>query len=113
MQYPTSSTGLARATTRRREVSCYPGCTVPDRGTLGDYLSRRKSKVVLKAFIRCLGFGGVWIDKALRVFLQSLHLALPFHHSNPLDYVSNSPAADTLGPYEGHRISSHVLYRTQ
>ncbi|KAI0281542.1 hypothetical protein BC826DRAFT_1068957 [Russula brevipes] len=64
-----------------------------DRAKLGDYLSRRTSKVVLKAFIGCFGFGGVRIDKALRVFLQSLHLAPPSRHSNPLDYVSDSFAS--------------------
>ena len=64
-----------------------------DRATLGDYLSRRTSKVVLKAFIGCFGFGGVRVDKALRVFLQSLHLAPSSRHSNPLDYVSDSFAS--------------------
>ena len=38
-----------------------------DRATLGDYLSQRTSKVVLKGFIRCFGFGGVRIDRALGV----------------------------------------------
>ena len=64
-----------------------------DRAKLGDYLSRRTSKVVLKAFIGCFGFGGVRIDKALRVFLQSLHLAPPSRYFNPLDYVSDSFAS--------------------
>jgi hypothetical protein len=64
-----------------------------DRAKLGDYLSRKTSKVVLKAFIGCFGFGGVRIDKALRVFLQSLHLATPSRYFNPLDYVSDSFAS--------------------
>ena len=59
-----------------------------DRAKLGDYLSRKTSKVVLKAFIGCFGFGGVRVDKALRVFLQSLHLSL-----SRLDYVSDSFAS--------------------
>ncbi|KAH9013745.1 hypothetical protein EDB85DRAFT_2076558 [Lactarius pseudohatsudake] len=63
-----------------------------DRAKLGDYLSRRTSKVVLKAFIGSFDFGGVRIDKALRVFLQSLHLA-PSRYSNPLEYVSDSFAS--------------------
>ena len=63
-----------------------------DRAKLGDYLSRRTSKVVLKAFIGSFGFGGVRIDRALRVFLQSLHLA-PTRYSNPLEYVSDSFAS--------------------
>ena len=63
-----------------------------DRAKLGDYLSRRTSKVVLKAFIGSFGFGGVRVDKALRVFLQTLHLA-PSRYSNPLEYVSDSFAS--------------------
>jgi serine/arginine repetitive matrix protein 2 len=63
-----------------------------DRAKLGDYLSRRTSKVVLKAFIGSFGFGGVRIDRALRVFLQSLHLS-PSRYSNPLEYVSDSFAS--------------------
>lgn len=65
-----------------------------DRAKLGDYLSRRTSKIVLKAFIGCFGFGGVRIDKALRVFLQSTHLAPSSRYSkNSLDYVSDSFAS--------------------
>lgn len=65
-----------------------------DRAKLGDYLSRRTSKIVLKAFIGCFGFGGVRIDKALRVFLQSIHLAPSSRYSNnSLDYVSDSFAS--------------------
>ncbi len=63
-----------------------------DRAKLGDYLARRTSKVVLKAFIGSFDFGGVRIDKALRVFLQSLHLA-PSRYPNPLEYVSDSFAS--------------------
>ncbi|KAI9509498.1 hypothetical protein F5148DRAFT_1187202, partial [Russula earlei] len=64
-----------------------------DRAKLGDYLSRKTSRVVLKAFIGHFGFGGVRIDKALRVFLQSLHFAPPSRYYNPLDYVSDSFAS--------------------
>ncbi|KAK7687142.1 hypothetical protein QCA50_009645 [Cerrena zonata] len=39
---------------------------------LGDYLARRTSKVVLKAFVDEFGFTGLRIDKALRVFLLSI-----------------------------------------
>jgi serine/arginine repetitive matrix protein 2 len=35
----------------------------------------------------------VRIDRALRAFLQSLHLAPPSRHSNPLDFVSDSFAS--------------------
>jgi hypothetical protein len=41
-------------------------------------------------YIGCFGFGGVRINKALRAFLQSLHLAPPSRHSNPLNYVFDS-----------------------
>ena len=43
-----------------------------DRVRLGEYLSRRTSKVVLKAYVDSFGFTGMRIDKALRVFLLSL-----------------------------------------
>ena len=43
-----------------------------DRVRLGEYLSRRTSKVVLKAYLDSFGFTGLRIDKALRVFLLSV-----------------------------------------
>ncbi|KAJ3557403.1 hypothetical protein NM688_g1486 [Phlebia brevispora] len=43
-----------------------------DRVRLGEYLSKRTSKVVLKAYLDSFGFTGLRIDKALRVFLLSL-----------------------------------------
>jgi Sec7 domain len=46
-------------------------------------------KVVLKVFIGCFGFSDVWIDKVLRVVLQTLHLAPPSRFSDPLKYVSD------------------------
>ncbi|KAH8078041.1 hypothetical protein BXZ70DRAFT_688395 [Cristinia sonorae] len=45
-----------------------------DRSRLGEYLSRRTSKVVLKAFLDGFGFAGLRIDKALRVFLLAICL---------------------------------------
>lgn len=39
---------------------------------LGDYLSQRTSKVILKTFVDEFGFTTIRIDKALRVFLQSI-----------------------------------------
>ncbi|KAH9952246.1 hypothetical protein BGW80DRAFT_1470979 [Lactifluus volemus] len=69
-----------------------------DRAKVGDYLSRWMSKVVLKVFIGCFGFGGVQIDKALHVFLRSLHLAPPSRFSNPLEYVSDSFASHWREP---------------
>ncbi|KAI0063594.1 hypothetical protein BV25DRAFT_395576 [Artomyces pyxidatus] len=66
-----------------------------DRAKLGDYLSRRTSKVVLKAYFEGFGFGGLRVDKALRVFLQSLHVPSPSKssHSTPLDYVLDAFAS--------------------
>ncbi|KAH9176580.1 hypothetical protein EDB89DRAFT_2112571 [Lactarius sanguifluus] len=49
-----------------------------------DRAKLERRKVVLKAFIGSFDFGGVRIDKALRVFLQ---------YSNPLEYVSDSFAS--------------------
>ncbi|THH29195.1 hypothetical protein EUX98_g4997 [Antrodiella citrinella] len=43
-----------------------------DRARLGEYLSRRTSKVVLKAYLDGFGFTGLRIDKALRVFLLAI-----------------------------------------
>ncbi|KAJ7924891.1 hypothetical protein B0H13DRAFT_1976563, partial [Mycena leptocephala] len=45
-----------------------------DRARLGDYLSRRTSKVVLKAYVDSFRFVGVRVDKALRAFLLSLNV---------------------------------------
>ncbi|KAI0051205.1 hypothetical protein FA95DRAFT_1554782 [Auriscalpium vulgare] len=66
-----------------------------DRARLGDYLSRRTSKVVLKAFFEGFGFGGLRVDKALRVFLQSVHIPSPSRsaHTTPLDYVVDTFAS--------------------
>lgn len=43
-----------------------------DRARLGEYLARRTSKIVLKAYVDSFGFAGLRIDKALRVFLLSI-----------------------------------------
>lgn len=45
-----------------------------DRARLGEYLSRRTSKIVLKAYVDSFGFTGMRIDKALRVFLLSISI---------------------------------------
>ncbi|KAA1476793.1 hypothetical protein DENSPDRAFT_530533 [Dentipellis sp. KUC8613] len=66
-----------------------------DRARLGDYLSRRTSKFVLKAYIDGFGFCGIRVDKALRVFLQSLHIPSPSRssHSSPVDYMIDAFAS--------------------
>ncbi|EIW83159.1 hypothetical protein CONPUDRAFT_136292 [Coniophora puteana RWD-64-598 SS2] len=43
-----------------------------DRVQLGEYLSRRSSKAVLKRYIDSFGFSGLRVDKALRTFLMSI-----------------------------------------
>ena len=45
-----------------------------DRGRLGEYLSRRTSKVVLKAYLDSFGFRELRVDKALRAFLLSISI---------------------------------------
>jgi hypothetical protein len=45
-----------------------------DRAQLGDYLSRRTSKLALKAYVDNFGFTGLRVDKALRVFLYSINI---------------------------------------
>ena len=66
-----------------------------DRARLGSYLSRRTSKVVLKAYIDGFGFSGIRLDRALRVFLQSLHIPASSRssHSNPMDYMVDAFAS--------------------
>ncbi|KAI0360829.1 hypothetical protein OH77DRAFT_1446007 [Trametes cingulata] len=66
-----------------------------DRARLGDFLTRRSSKVALKAYVDSFGLTGLRIDKALRVFLQSIHIPpkSPAGHSNPLDYLLDSFAS--------------------
>jgi serine/arginine repetitive matrix protein 2 len=59
-----------------------------DRAKLGDYLSRRTSKLVLKAYIDGFGFTGLRIDHALRVFLQSLNVpSRPSPTHNPMEFI--------------------------
>ncbi|KAG9050490.1 hypothetical protein FS837_004984 [Tulasnella sp. UAMH 9824] len=45
-----------------------------DRAQLGEYLSRKTNKAVLKTFIDRFGFAGVRIDNALRAFLLSIRI---------------------------------------
>ena len=59
-----------------------------DRAKLGDYLSRRTSKLVLKAYIDGFGFTGLRIDHALRVFLQSVNIpSKPTPTHNPMEFI--------------------------
>ena len=54
-----------------------------DRAKLGDYLSRRTSKLVLKVYIDCFGFTGLRINHALRPRSQ---------HPTPQDLLFDPPA---------------------
>ncbi|KAF7321617.1 SEC7 domain-containing protein [Mycena kentingensis (nom. inval.)] len=62
-----------------------------DRARLGDYLSRRTSKVVLKAYVDNFGFVGVRVDSALRAFLLSLNIPpKSAYNPNPIEYLLDS-----------------------
>ena len=77
-----------------------------DRAQLGDYLSRRSSRIVLKHYLDAFGFAGVRMDKALRIFLQSIHIPSQVSHgANALDAMLDSFASRW---YEAN--ASHVAY---
>ncbi|KAH9911831.1 uncharacterized protein B0H18DRAFT_891602 [Fomitopsis serialis] len=61
-----------------------------DRVRLGEYLSRRTSKVVLKAFVDTFGWTALRIDKALRVFLQAVNVP---NKPGSLEYLLDSFAS--------------------
>ena len=67
-----------------------------DRAQLGDYLSRRTSKMVLKTYVDSFGFAGLRVDKALRVFLHTINIpertTRTYPHS-PLDALLDSFAS--------------------
>ncbi|KAJ7072257.1 hypothetical protein C8F01DRAFT_1103153 [Mycena amicta] len=65
-----------------------------DRARLGDYLSRRTSKVVLKAYVDSFRFVGVRVDKALRAFLLSINIPpKSTYNPNPVEYLLDSFAS--------------------
>ena len=64
-----------------------------DRAKLGEYLSRRASKAVLRAYIDMFGFKGISIDTALRIFLLSIHMPSGPGHSNTLETLLDTFAA--------------------
>ncbi|KAI0035906.1 Sec7 domain-containing protein, partial [Vararia minispora EC-137] len=64
-----------------------------NRAKLGEYLARRTSKVVLKAYINSFGFEGLRVDKALRAFLQSLHVPSPSKQTGALEYITDAFAS--------------------
>ena len=64
----------------------------PGQGNAGRLFLSENVGVALKAFIGCFRHEGVRIE-GFRVFLQSLHLAPPYRHSNRLHYVFDSSAS--------------------
>ncbi|CDO77634.1 hypothetical protein BN946_scf184946.g28 [Trametes cinnabarina] len=66
-----------------------------DRARLGEFLARRSSKAALKSYVDSFGLTGLRIDKALRVFLQSIHIPAKAAsgHQNPLEYLLDSFAS--------------------
>lgn len=64
-----------------------------DRRTLGEYLSRRSSRVVLKAYIDGFKLAGLRLDKAMRIMLISLAVPARTTHSNPLEYLMDALAS--------------------
>ncbi|KIJ67920.1 hypothetical protein HYDPIDRAFT_148021 [Hydnomerulius pinastri MD-312] len=65
-----------------------------DRVQLGDYLSKRTSRVVLKHYLDAFGFTAVRVDKALRIFLQTISIPTrPSHGISPLDILLDSFAS--------------------
>ena len=56
-----------------------------DRAKLGEYLSRRTSKHVLKVYIDAFGFYGLDIETSLRIFLLSIHIPSGEGHVNTLE----------------------------
>jgi hypothetical protein len=67
-----------------------------DRAQLGEYLSRRTSKMTLKAYVDNFGFTSVRVDKALRVFLYSINIPERTGHTytySPLDALLDTFAS--------------------
>ncbi|GLB37500.1 putative sec7 domain containing protein [Lyophyllum shimeji] len=59
-----------------------------DRVRLGEYLVRRSSKSVLRVYVDSFGFVGLRVDKALRVFLLSIHVPKRTSHQHiGLEYL--------------------------
>ncbi|KAF7984228.1 hypothetical protein HWV62_16036 [Athelia sp. TMB] len=67
-----------------------------DRAQLGDYLSRRTSRASLKFYVDSFGFTGVRVDRALRVFLTSIHIPQKTNHGS-----SYSPFDSLLDSFAG------------
>ena len=64
-----------------------------DRSRLGEYLSKRTSKVVLKSYLDSFGFAGLRVDVALRVFLHSVNVPRMPQTYGYLEYLLDSFAS--------------------
>lgn len=84
-----------------------------DRARLGEYLSKRSSKAVLKAYLDSFGFFGLRIDRALRVFLHSM--AMPTRAAHHLEYFLDAFAGrwydSNSGIVEYDKDTAHRLVR--
>jgi serine/arginine repetitive matrix protein 2 len=58
-----------------------------DRSRLGDYLTRRTSRAVLKSYLDGFNFVGLRVDVALRVFLHSINISQYAHTYGTLEYL--------------------------
>ncbi|KAG6845877.1 hypothetical protein H0H87_000683 [Tephrocybe sp. NHM501043] len=74
-----------------------------DRVRLGEYLTKRVSKPVLKVFLDSFGFLGLRVDTALRVFLLSIHIPeRASNGSNALEYLLEAFAGRWYEANAGH-----------
>jgi hypothetical protein len=64
-----------------------------DKSRLGDYLSRRTSRAVLKSYLDSFNFVGLRVDVALRVFLHSINISQYAHTSGTLEYLLDAFAS--------------------
>lgn len=61
-----------------------------DKSTLGSYLTRRASRLVLKAYVSCFSLEGLRLDHAVRAFL--LTLAVPAQPPSALEHLTDALA---------------------
>ena len=64
-----------------------------DRSRLGEYLSKRTSKAVLKSYLDSFGFAGLRVDVALRVFLHSVNVPRTPQTYGSLEHLLDSFAS--------------------
>ncbi|KAF8200913.1 hypothetical protein BJ912DRAFT_587442 [Pholiota molesta] len=64
-----------------------------DRSRLGEYLSRKTSKAVLKSYLDSFGFAGLRVDVALRVFLHSINVSRFSQSYGALEHLLESFAS--------------------